>query len=160
MELSVRPATVDDVAAIAEVHMTSWKESYTHLLSPGFFDSRTPERAVSRWVDTLAGPSAPPVHVATLDGTIVGFSGSGPSQDEAPVRDLQLYFIYVLAAHHGVGAGQRLLEAALGDAPASLWMVKDNPRALAFYRRNGFEPDGVEKLDVHWENLEEIRLVR
>ncbi|MCB5275771.1 hypothetical protein BJG92_03324 [Arthrobacter sp. SO5] len=28
-----------------------------------------------------------------------------------------------------------------------LWVAKDNPRAVAFYRRNGFEFDGAEQTD-------------
>ena len=143
------------------MHMQCWREAYSHLLSDGFFDQRTPEQAGERWAQALGKPvEGSSVHVATADGQIVGFASSGPSRDEAPVRDLQLWAIYLLAEHHGSGLGQRLLDAALGDRPASLWMAKDNPRALAFYRRNGFEPDGTEKIEASWENLHEIRLVR
>src|SRR5215218_5402808 len=160
MDLGVRLATVADAAGIGAVHMQCWKESYTRLLSPGFFDSRTPERAAERWAETLAAPSDQAVHVATLGGEVVGFAGSGPSRDEPPVRELELYSIYVLAAHHGEGVGQELLDAAVGSVPASLWVAKANPRAQAFYRRNGFGADGGEKTEPSWENLEEIRLVR
>jgi GNAT superfamily N-acetyltransferase len=159
--LSIRPATVEDAAAIAAVHMTCWKETYTGLLSPGFFDSRTPEWATAWWTPRLAElPAEQPINVAERDGRIVGFAGSGPSRDAQPARDLELYFIYALAAEHGTGVGQRLFDATIGEAPASVWMAKDNPRAFTFYRRNGFRPDGATKTDAHWENLEEIRLVR
>jgi hypothetical protein len=33
-----------------------------------------------------------------------------------------------------------LLDAAVGSAPAFLWVAVDNPRAHAFYARNGPEP--------------------
>jgi GNAT superfamily N-acetyltransferase len=161
VSLRIRPATVEDAAAIATAHMTCWKESYTGLLSPGFFDSRTAEWATGWWTPRLADlPADELVNVAEHDGRIVGFAGSGPSRDEQPARELELYFIYVLARVYGTGAGQRLLDATIGDEPASLWVVKENPRALKFYRRNGFEPDGAEKIESRWENLEEIRLVR
>jgi ribosomal protein S18 acetylase RimI-like enzyme len=160
VDLVVRLASVADASGIGDVHMQCWKESYTRLLSPGFFVSRTPERAAERWAKSLAAPSEQAVHVATVAGRVVGFAGSGPSRDEPPARDVELYSIYVLASHHGAGVGQRLLDAAIGSVPASLWVAKDNPRAQAFYRRNGFEPDGAEKVEPSWENLEEIRLVR
>ncbi|WP_439688481.1 GNAT family N-acetyltransferase [Curtobacterium sp. SP.BCp] len=51
--------------------------------------------------------------------------------------------LYVLARAHGSGAGQALLDAALGHRSASLWVAEDNPRAQAFYRRNGFTVDGA-----------------
>ncbi|MCS6582511.1 GNAT family N-acetyltransferase [Curtobacterium citreum] len=41
-------------------------------------------------------------------------------------------------------AVQALLDTVLADRPASLWVAADNPRAHAFYRRNGFTPDGAE----------------
>ncbi|MFC0680665.1 GNAT family N-acetyltransferase [Lysobacter korlensis] len=161
MELTVRSATADDARAIGAVHMQCWREAYSHLLSVGFFDRRTPEQAAERWTHALATlPDGQSVHVATADGRIVGFSSSGKSRDEPPVRELELWSLYLLAEHHGFGLGQRLLDAALGDAPASLWMAKRNPRAHAFYRRNGFVPDGLERSYESWENLEEIRLVR
>jgi GNAT superfamily N-acetyltransferase len=157
----VRDATVDDVDELAEVHVRCWHEAYGHLLSPKFFEQRTPQRVAEWWKQRFARlPADEVVRVAVVDGAIVGFAGSGPCTDDPPPRPLQLYMINLLQAHHGSGIGQALLDATVADAPASLWMAKENPRALAFYRRNGFAPDGAEQSDPAWENLEEIRLVR
>jgi len=49
----------------------------------------------------------------------------------------------VLAARHGSGVGQALLDNAVKSSAAFLWVVADNPRSQAFYRRNGFVPDGA-----------------
>ena len=67
--------------------------------------------------------------------------------------------IYVLEGHHGTGVGQALVDAAIGDRPAYLWALDDNPRAHAFYRRNGFELDGAEQFDELWQ-VTEVRFVR
>lgn len=64
------------------------------------------------------------------------------------------------ASAYGSGLGLRLLDAAIGDRPASLWVLERNPRARAFYERNGFAPDGTTELLPRFENLVEIRLVR
>jgi ribosomal protein S18 acetylase RimI-like enzyme len=66
----------------------------------------------------------------------------------------------VLQSHQGLGLGRKLLEAALGDGPASLWVAAQNERAIAFYRRFGFQPDGAEDAIAEWENLKTIRMVR
>jgi ribosomal protein S18 acetylase RimI-like enzyme len=71
-----------------------------------------------------------------------------------------LWGLYLLGSHQGLGLGRRLLEAALGSAAASLWVAADNDRAIAFYRRFRFEPDGAEDVIPSWENLREIRMVR
>lgn len=72
----------------------------------------------------------------------------------------ELDMIYQLASMHGSGSGQALLDATIADAPAFLWTAELNPRAQAFYRRNGFEPDGAREVRADWESLVEIRLVR
>jgi len=150
----VRPATVDDALGIATVHVTSWRESYSGFMSPGFLAAMSiPERAVG-W---RASVERNTINVLEVDGEVRGFSmaghGGGP-------RDLELRLLYQLASEHGTGSGQALLDAAIGDRPAHLWVAELNPRAQAFYRRNGFEPDGERKVEPLWENLAEIRMVR
>ena len=54
----------------------------------------------------------------------------------------ELDLIYVLACAHGSGAADMLVDAALGNGPASLWTARDNERAVAFYRKKGFAPTG------------------
>ena len=58
--------------------------------------------------------------------------------------------VNVLAVHHGSGLGQQLLTQALAatasTGPASLWVLRGNDRARAFYARNGFAPDGLTKV--------------
>ena len=49
----------------------------------------------------------------------------------------------MLASQYGAGAGQRLLDADVGSGGAYLWIAEHNPRAFAFYTRNGFVPDGA-----------------
>ena len=50
--------------------------------------------------------------------------------------------MYVLASHYATGAGQVLLDRAIGTRDAHLWVATDNARATSFYRKNGFTPDG------------------
>lgn len=49
---------------------------------------------------------------------------------------------------------------AVADAPAFLWVAEDNARALAFYRRNGFEPDDARDTIEAWQHMVVVRLVR
>ncbi len=53
-----------------------------------------------------------------------------------------------------------MLDAVIDDGPALLWVAKDNPRAQAFYRRNGFTPDGTEIVDQDVPTFVECRMVR
>ncbi|WP_344779768.1 GNAT family N-acetyltransferase [Microbacterium kribbense] len=75
-------------------------------------------------------------------------------------RRNQLYAIYVFAAHYGTGVGQALFDQTLGGGAAMLWVAKENPRATAFYRRNGFRLDGVEQIDPYTPIITDARMVR
>ena len=157
----VRAPGPADADAIARVLIVTWRATYGHLLPSSFFDDDALEQRTAMWRSMLNGPRRPPrLRVAEAHGEIVGFASAGiPIDDEDPVRDLQLYTLYLLPEHHGSGAGQELLDAVLAGDRAQLWVAEDNPRAHSFYRRNGFLPDGAEK-NYPGTALVEVRLVR
>lgn len=136
----MRAPVVEDAPAIHAVHRASWLETYAHLLEAAVIERRyaDAERWRASWRELIARGV---VSVAERDGRVVGWAyavptGGGP-------RDRELEGIYLLAEAHGSGLGQALLDAVIGDAPAFLWVAEGNPRAEAFYRRNGFERDGA-----------------
>ncbi|SDQ76123.1 GNAT family N-acetyltransferase [Microbacterium sp. cf332] len=164
MEITIREPSAADAGPLAALHVETWRESYAHLLPAGFFTREFIEGRHRMWRHVLA--DARPdmtVRVADAGGDLVGFAWAGPtvtSGEAPPRRERQLYAIYVAAAHHGTGAGQSLLEAVLGAGPAELWVAKENPRAIAFYRRNGFEFDGIEQIDPTAPRITDARMVR
>ena len=153
----MRAARPTDAAAIADVHLESWRQTYAHLLSPAFFAAQDVSAREQMWRRVLDRHSGG-VHVAEAGGAVVGFAAV--RADDAGPRDLELRMLYLLADRHGSGAGQALLDAAVGDRQAFCWVAEENPRALAFYRRNGFHPDGAREVVTDWEGLVEVRLVR
>ena len=162
MDFEVRLATVEDADELGAVHVASWRETYfPHILSEASFAVATPVARAERWREILESTGTAKTWVAIQDGRLIGFSGVGDPQDPDRPRPLHLYSLYVLAAAHGTGVGQALIDAALGGAPASLWVAEDNPRAQAFYRRNGFVPDGTRKVDTFiLDEVAEIRMLR
>ena len=156
---AVRPATVDDALAIARVHIQSWRETYSALVEPGELDGLSLDRRAERWATNLAAGTR--AWVAESDGVVIGFSGIGGGGHEEQPRPVELGALYVLAAHHGGGAGQALLDAAIGDSPAFLFVADRNPRATRFYERNGFAFDGVsEEFPLVRTPIVSLRMVR
>lgn len=141
------------------MNVTAWRESYEHLLSAQFLASLSIDERVESWRRGLARDPRSTV-VADVDGEVRGYATAGIPRSEEKPRDLELYMIYQLAGMHGSGSGQALLDAVLGDRPAFVWVAELNPRAIAFYRRNGFEADGACTVARQWESLAEIRMVR
>lgn len=154
----VNAATVDDAAGIAHVNVASWRQAYAHLLSPGFL-ARISEQDIANGF-RRALELGRTVWVARVDDQIVGFAVAREPREENPPRDLELGLIYVLPGNHGSGLAQPLLDAAIGTAPCMLWVASDNPRAHAFYRRNGFSFDGATKIEDQWENMQTSRMIR
>lgn len=159
MDGSVRRATLADAEAIGRVHYVTHLETYTGKFPEGVIESNPPERRARMWTRVISD-GVGEVWVAERENEIVGFAAAGPSNDDSSPCELELWSIYLLAARHGSGLGQALLDAVLGDRPASFWVLADNPRAIAFYRRNGFETDGTDRIDERYGNVREVRLVR
>lgn len=159
----IRIPLASEAEVIADLHVETWRQTYGHLLPEGFFTTEHTAHRRRMWDRLVTEQSAMTVRVTEVDGGIVGFTIAGPAErhdDASAPRDLQLYAIYVDAAHHGSGAGHALLNEAIGDKPALLWVAKENPRAVEFYRRHGFNFDGVEQVDPHTPNITEARMVR
>ncbi len=158
--LSVRQSRPQDADELSRVHVQSWKETYSGVLSDGFLAGLDRTARHEMWKRVLEGPRVADHWVACDDDRIVGFAGREHPEQQHPGQPILLWGLYVLQSHQGLGVGRKLLEAALGDGPASLWVAAQNEQAIAFYRRFGFQPDGAEEVIAEWENLKTIRMVR
>ncbi|MCU1505955.1 MAG: putative acetyltransferase [Microbacteriaceae bacterium] len=158
----VRAPVAADADDVARVHVQGWREAYSDLVPESFYDEAALLRRQAMWRSLLDKPLpiGRRVSVAEVNGQIVGFALAGDPPGDEPSRARQLFALYITGHHYGSGVGQALLDAVLGTEPAQLWVAEGNPRARAFYRRNGFEPDGGRKADADIDNLIEIRLVR
>ena len=156
----VRPATPADAAPIAACHNASWRETFGDQFSARFWAALDDATRTRMWLRLLSRPGAHRVVVAEAGGRIVGFAAAGPSYDDLPARETELHALYVTAVMHGTGVGQTLFDCVVAGRPCSLWVAEGNARALAFYRRQGFQPDGTRKTVTEWEGLVTIRMVR
>jgi len=144
----VRPARVEDAAALAEVHVRTWQAAYAHVFGAERLASLDVARRAAQWTRWLEEPQPHWRVVVDEDaaGRVVGFAWLGESREAAD--EGELYAIYVLPEAWGSGAGAELMDAALtalredGFRAALLWVLEDNPRARRFYEREGWTTDG------------------
>ncbi|MEE1622126.1 N-acetyltransferase family protein [Zafaria sp. J156] len=161
---TVRRATAEDIPATLAMKLAAWREAYASQRPESFFAAEEARREaqIDWWTRGLAAGAE--LWIAEdADGRIVGCSGGAPAQDDDADAgvEVELQMLYVLAEAYGSGLGERLLRAAIGGLPALLWVLEDNPRAQAFYRKHSFEADGrAEPLDGLWKGLNEVRMVR
>ena len=148
--MSIRRATVDDAAQIAAVRIAAWQAAYRGIIPDFILDSLSETATANRVVPRLTDPTRN-VFVDEEKGRILGFVMFGPTRDEEtdPAHVAELYTIYLRPEHWGKGRGAALCALALttlrdlGFEEVTLWVLRDNQRAIGFYRRAGFSPDGA-----------------
>lgn len=149
---TVRPARLEDAAALAGVHVRSWQAAYRGVLTDDFLDGLSvPDRA-EWWTGRLA--RVPPrwaVLVVERDGEPVGFVTTGTTDDRIEPSWGELYALYVEPAYWRRGFGAMLLAAAEQTLRANafvdalLWVLNDNIGAKRFYEKSGWRHDGAAK---------------
>ena len=160
VDLHIRRARLSDALGIATVHVQAWRESYAHLAAPAALKALDVEQRALRWLAILED-GVTDVWVAEHQNAVIGWATASRGAGVDAPRPLELEGLYVLAEFYGSGVGQQLLDRAVDSLPAYLWMAADNPRAAAFYRRNGFTPDGTAGThDLVGTSVSIIRLIR
>ena len=137
--------TEAEIDGKAFVHCRAWKEAYDGLLDASFLAGRTVEfsrqRARKAFADGI-------LTLIAVDGErVVGFVGYGPASGEEGTGEI--FALYVLEEYQRRGIGYALMREALsrleGCRVVVLWALKENDKAIRFYERVGFRPDGGEK---------------
>ena len=149
--------TDEEVKEKAFVHWNSWHEAYPGLVSQEYLDKLTLERCEKMafsWRDNII--------IAKDNGRVIGFVGYGDRGSESPDNG-EIFAMYVLSEYYGTGVGQKLMEAGLEQLKnyprICLWVLKENKRAIRFYQKCGFVPDGEETTSSVI-NAAEIRMVK
>lgn len=151
---SIRSATAGDARSIAEVHVASWKVAYADLIDlDNVGDSMDIDAREKTWAERipLVGAEGYRTWVAEIGSRVVGFSFTQPTEDDDlnPLEVAELVGLYLAPDHFGRGIGKPLLDRAVagmrsqGFLQATLWVLEENARAIRFYRREGWRPDGT-----------------
>lgn len=166
----VRPATQEDAASLAALHVASWRAAYRGLMPQRVLDGLSVEARERAWSERLTRPETPEartwVAVDDDDGALLGFASTGPTRDADldPRSTAEVYALYVAPERIGQGAGRALLEHAVTDVRARgwrelvLWALEGNLRAERFYARAGLAQgkhevkvvDGADLPHVRW----------
>lgn len=161
---NIRLATPEDIDATLEMKLLAWRQTYAEQRPESFFSNAQARQELEAdwWARGLA-QGAELWIALDQNSNIVGVAGGGPvaEDDLGTGVGIELQVLYVLADHYGNGLGAQLLETVLSGRDALLWVLEGNARAIAFYKKHGFVPDGrIEALADDWAGLREICMVR
>ena len=151
----IREAHAVDAAAIARVHVDSWRTTYAGILPSDFLASLSYVKREQFWSRALSAPGRSSFICVAEDeeGRIVGFSSGGPERGGGLTYKGELYAIYVLAQCQRRGIGSRLTSAVVRRLVEQdidsmlLWVLADNP-SRGFYETLGARRIGEKAVDV------------
>jgi putative acetyltransferase len=145
--ITVRRSTPDDAPAFLRI-----------MGDPAVLGNllQMPYPSESRWRQILTDNDAPgSAHlslVAEIDGSVVGSAGLHPVGPQIRRRHVAMLGISVIPEAQGRGVGSALMQALCDYADRwghvlriELTVFTDNHRAIALYRRFGFEEEGVHR---------------
>ena len=150
--VQIRRASVADAAALAAFGARSFAETFGAFHTPADLAMHLAEAfGVPQQMAELADPAMVTL-LAEIDGAIAGFTqvyaGEVPDCVTGPAP-IEIKRFYVDTPWHGQGVAQRLIAAAFdvgrerGAQTVWLGVWEHNPRAIAFYRRQGFTQVGA-----------------
>ncbi|MDX2219308.1 MAG: GNAT family N-acetyltransferase [Burkholderiales bacterium] len=168
--LILRPATLADADAIANLHARSWRETYRGLFSDAFLDGPVFAERRALWEQRLGGwdRARNVVLLAEVEGLLAGFASV--MLDVEPDWGARLDNLHVDPDAKGRGIGRQLLHAAghwtQGKTQRLHLMVfEGNVAARGFYdamqgecveRREVTVEDGTRLMELRylWRNLQ------
>ena len=147
--------TDEEIKGKAYVHWKSWHEAYPGIISQEYLDKLTLEKC-----EKIAFSWPENTMVAKDNGHVIGFVCYGDRGEETPDVG-EIFALYILSDYYGKGVGRELMDAGLAQierfSKVHLWVLKENGRAIRFYEKCGFQPDGAEMTSPNI-SAEEIRM--
>ena len=151
--------TGEEMRGKAYVHFKSWHESYSDIVDAEYLNTQVTlekcERTAKKYPDNI--------FIAKDGERVVGFAAYGKYRGEDLSDCGEVFAIYVLQEYQKRKIGYALMRAAMDRLQeykkVALWVFKDNQKAIGFYKRFGFVPDGTENVFTLGTELTEIRMV-
>lgn len=142
MEFYLRDGRAEDAEQKGLVHFTSWKETYTGLMSKEYLEKLQLESCINSARNYYQNNI-----VAIVDNLVVGFVGYlEDSRDISSIKpSSEIMSIYLLKKYQKKGIGYALMQEALNRLTKkhiTLFVLKDNFVAINFYKKIGFKFTG------------------
>jgi ribosomal protein S18 acetylase RimI-like enzyme len=139
--------TLNDLAVLQKIGMETFYESFSSVNTEENMTQYLAEAySLEKLTNELSNPNSS-FYFAVINDKIIGYLkiNFGDSQTELKQDNaLEVERIYVLKEYHGKKIGQLLFEKAIELAIQKkadyVWLGvwEENPRAISFYKKNGF----------------------
>jgi ribosomal protein S18 acetylase RimI-like enzyme len=151
LQIEINRIGRDDLPRLQEISRRTFVETFAADNSPENMGHYLDEQLSLSQLGAELANEGSRFYFASLDGDVIGYLklNTGQAQTE-PLGDaaMEIERIYVLKEYHGRKVAQALYDHGLDVAKElnveQVWLGvwEQNPRAIAFYRKNGFEEFG------------------
>jgi ribosomal protein S18 acetylase RimI-like enzyme len=152
VEPVIRAATERDVAALVDLGVRTFEDTYRHANDPAELAVHIADSYNERVIGAALRDPQATYLVAETGGALVGFAKLVVGSRERGIdaaRPAELNQLYVDSSQHGRGLGRALLDACAEQARIAecdvLWLGvwEKNENAIGFYERLGFRQVGT-----------------
>lgn len=169
-EFRIRRAGKGDAETLSHIGAATFIESYTEIINRADMIAHCTRQHSRAVYDAYLADPATFVCIAeySATGAPVGYAINCPPDLPVAlqVRDVELKRIYAFSRFHGAGIGRGLMLASIQDARQRgaprllLGTYQDNHRAIAFYRRHGFDLIGKRQFQVGSKLFDDIVMAK
>lgn len=146
-EINIRKAMHDDLACLIELSKTTFVDTYADGNSPENLNAHLNKAFTEKQLKLELANNNSIFYLATKGKTLLGYLKLNFGVAQTALQDeraLEIERIYVLKKHQGQRIGTRFCDMALTIAKMKklnyIWLGvwEKNPRAIQFYKKNGF----------------------
>lgn len=146
-EIEIQKVTIEGISQLQKIGKQTFAETFSesnseenmiNYLNEGF--------SIAKLTTELTDPNTE-FYFAMLEEDVIGYLKLNFGQSQTELKDenaLEIERIYVLKGFHGKSVGQLLYDKAIQVAKQKgldyVWLGvwEENPRAISFYKKNGF----------------------
>lgn len=162
----VKPATLRDAKAIAEIHVLAWRHAYDGLVDEDDLKALSVDKRQAMWREAIEYAEPQVLVASDPSQKVVGFIAFDRSRDPKTKSTTgEIWAHYVHPDMLGMGVGLALWDAARdaceeeGFTEVTAWVFVRNERGMTFFDAAGFKRDmkTLRTTPVGSTRLEEVR---
>lgn len=143
----IRKVALSDIDQLQKISIQTFSETFASSNTEENMRKYLEEGYSLEKLTTEINDNNAEIYFATLNNSVIGYLKLNFGQSQTELKDnnaLEIERIYVLKEFHGKNVGQLLYEKAMQVArqinASYVWLGvwEENPRAINFYKKNGF----------------------
>jgi len=145
--VDIRKISTNDIDELQKIGRETFQETFSEDNSEANMKAYLEEGFSNKKLLTELNDKNAEFYFATLYNDVIGYLKLNFGESQTELKDnkaLEIERIYVLKAFHGKNVGQLLYDKAIQIAKQKnadyVWLGvwEENPRAISFYKKNGF----------------------